>query len=178
MGGAPGPAAPPCHTRAVTRSIGAALPEKLLERLLAPPAAVPDPRAIVLATVDPYGWAHPALLSMAELLALDPGRVRLALHRGSRSSRHLRESGRATLVFADAELCLYVKAEAVPLGAAAGHPDLARFELLVRDVLEDRAEGDESGARLVGQLTIAWPGDEAAAAARRATIREALADPA
>ena len=130
--------------------------------------------AILLATIDPYGWAHPALVSYAEVLALDAGRLRLALHVGSRSTRHLRESGRGTLVFADGELCLYVKVEALTLFGAPSAPELARFELVVRDVLEDRAEGEEAGARLTSGLTIAWPGDPQAVAERHARIRAAL----
>ncbi len=130
--------------------------------------------AIVLVTVDPYGWPHPALVSYGEVLALDAGRLRLALHAGSRSSRHLRESGRATLVFADGELCCYVKVEALPLPGAPGEPGLARFELVVRDVLEDRTEGPEAGAALRSGLTIAWPGDALGVAARHARIRAAL----
>ena len=129
---------------------------------------------IVLATVDPYGWPHPALVSYAEVLALDPGRLRLGLHEGSRSSRHLRESGRATLVFADAELCCYVKVEALALPATLGAPGLARFELVVRDVLEDRAAGEEAGARLAGGLTIDWAGSLEAVARRGARVRAAL----
>jgi hypothetical protein len=130
--------------------------------------------AIVLATVDPYGWVHPALLSYAEVLALDASRLRLGLHPGSRSTRHMRETGRATLVFADAELCLYVKVEALTLPVTSGAPGLARFELVVRDVLEDRAEGEEAGARLSSGLTIAWPGDPRAVAGRFARTRAAL----
>jgi hypothetical protein len=158
----------------VSRSLGPALPDRLLARLTAPVVAAPLDAAILLATVDPYGWTHPALVSYAEVVALDAVRLRLALHTGSRSSRHLRESGRATLVFADAELCIYVKGEAVTLPGAHAAPDLARFELLVRDVLEDRAEGGEAGARLSSGLTIAWPGDPREAAGRFARIRAAL----
>jgi hypothetical protein len=158
----------------VTRSLGPALPDALLARLTEPTAATASGAAIVLATIDPYGWAHPALLSYTEVLALDATRLRLALHPGSRSTRHLRESGRATLVFADAELCLYVKAEAIPLPNARGAADLARFELVVRDVLEDRAEGEEAGARLASGLTIAWPGDPSGGAGRVRRIRAAL----
>jgi len=141
---------------------------------MAPAAATPFDAAIVLATIDAYGWAHPALLSYAEVLALDAARLRLALQAGSRSTRHLREAGRATLVFADAELCLYVKAEAIPLPNARGAADLARFELVVRDVLEDRAEGEEAGARLASGLTIAWPEDPPVGAGRYHRIRAAL----
>jgi hypothetical protein len=141
---------------------------------MAPAGAAPLDAAIVLATIDSYGWAHPALLSYAEVLALDAARLRLGLHAGSRSTRHLRESGRATLAFADAELCLYVKVEALALPAAPDAPDLARFELVVRDVLEDRAEGEEAGARLSSGLTIAWPGDPRDVMDRYRGIRAAL----
>ena len=165
---------PRCDTRRVARSLGPALPDRLLGRLMAPTGAAPIETAIVLATVDPYGWVHPALVSYGEVVALDPGRIRLALHSASRSTRHLRESGRATLIFADAELCLYVKTEALSLPRTAGMPDVARFELIVRDVLEDHAEGPEAGARLTSGLAIEWPGGLSAVTAFRARLREAL----
>ena len=158
----------------MTRSLGAAIPDRLLSRLAGPAAQAPLDAAIVLATVDPYGWPHPALVSYAEILALDAARLRLGLHAGSRSSRHLRESGRATLVFADDELCCYVKAEGLALPGTPSAPGIARFELVVRDVLEDRAEGEEVGARLASGLTIDWPGDSAAIAGRLAGLRAAL----
>jgi len=141
---------------------------------MVPAACAPADIAIVLTTIDPYGWAHPALLSYAEVLALDAARLRLGLHRGSRSARHLQESGRATLVFADAEVCLYVKAEALSLPVAAVAPELARFELVVRDVLEDRGEGEEAGVRLKSGIGIAWPARLDPAGERRARLRAAL----
>src|SRR5262249_28988029 len=97
----------------VSRSLGAQLPDALPGRLMAADPAARPGEAIVLVTVDPYGRPHPALLSYAELLALDPTRIRLGLHAGTRSVTHLADSGRATLVFADAQLNLYVKADAV-----------------------------------------------------------------
>jgi hypothetical protein len=158
----------------VSRSLGAELPEPLLARLVAPEPGGSVVEVVVLVTVDPYGWPHPALISYAEVVALDSMRLRLALYAGSRSSRQLRDTGRATLVFADPELTLYVKADGEPLPAAPGQADLARFELHVRDVLEDRAEGEEAGARLRSGLTVEWPGGLAAAAERSARLRALL----
>jgi hypothetical protein len=158
----------------VSRSLGPELPEALLDRLL---ASSPDARygqAIVLVTTDPFGRPHPALVSYAELVALDAARLRLGLHAGTRSTTHLAESGRATLVFADAELALYVKADAARLPAAAGHPGVARFELVVRDVLADRAEGAEAGSFLTSGIGFAWPGGPDAWARHRARLRDAL----
>ncbi len=159
----------------MSRSLGPHLPDALLGRLIASDGAEWFGQAIVLVTVDSYGRPHPALISYAEVLALDPARVRLALHAGTRSVTQLRDSGRAALVFADAELCLYVKADAVPLPAAPGHSGLARFELHVRDVLADRAEGEEAGSFLTGGITFAWPGGPEAWARHWARLREALA---
>ena len=158
----------------MSRSLGPSVPDRLLARLMAPDPAERPGEAVVLVTVDPYGHPHPALVSYAELLALDAARVRLALHAGTRTATHLRESGRATLVVADAELALYVKADAAPLAPAPGHPRLARFELQVRDVLEDRAEGEEAGAFLTGGITFAWPGGPDAWASHAARVRQAL----
>ena len=120
-----------------------------MARLLAPGPGESLRRVVVLATVDPYGWPHPALLTYVELRLLDPGRLRLLLASGSRSARHLRESARATLVFADPELILYVKAEAVVLPSLPRHADLARFELNVRDVLTFDSDFAAAGFRQV-----------------------------
>jgi hypothetical protein len=158
----------------MSRSLGPHLPDALLARLMAPDPASRPGEALVLVTLDPYGRPHPALVSYAELLALDTARLRLGLHGGTRSATHLAESGRATLVVADAELNLYVKADATALAAAPGHPALARFELQVRDVLADRAEGDEAGSFLTGGITFAWPGGPDVWARHAARVRAAL----
>jgi hypothetical protein len=158
----------------VARSLGPVLPDRLLGRLLGPDGEALRDDAVVLLTVDPYGWPHPALLSYAEVVAVDAGRLRLGLHRGSRTTRHLRDSGRATLVFADEELVLYVKAEAVPLPDIPAEPALARFELGLQDVLDDQASGEETGARLGSGLVVVWPGRAEEVAARARRIRDAL----
>ena len=158
----------------MSRSLGPTLPDALLTRLT---ARDPDDwldRVVILTTVDPFGWPHPALLSYAELLALDSGRLRLALYAGTRSTRHLQDSGRAALVFAEPELVCYVKAEALPLPTVPDATGLARFELQVRDVLEDRAEGEEAGSRLTSGITVEWPGGGSAAAIRHARLRRLL----
>ncbi len=157
----------------MSRSLGPHLPDTLVARLMGDPADRPG-QAVVLVSVDPYGLPHPALVSYGELLALDSTRIRLALHAGTRSVTYLRDTGRATLVFADAELNLYVKADAVPLPTAPGHAGLARFELHVRDVLEDQAEGEEAGAHLTGGITFKLPAGVEVWLGRLARLRQAL----
>ena len=158
----------------MSRSLGPHLPDLLLGRLVSPDPAERSGEAVILVTLDPYGRPHPALVSYAELLGLDPERIRLGLHAGTRSATHLRDSGRTTLVFADARVNLYVKADAVPLPPASAYPGLARFELQVRDVLADRAEGEEAGSYLTGGITFAWPGGAEAWARHWTRVRDAL----
>ena len=136
----------------MTRSLGPVLPDRLLTRLMAPAdagAARPRDRARDHRSLR-LGAPRPPVLRGGPRARRRAASRRL--HAGSRSSRHLRESGRATLVFADAELCLYVKVEAPALPGTPRRAGLARFELVVRDVLEDRAEGEEAGARLSSGL--------------------------
>jgi hypothetical protein len=71
---------------------------------------------------------------------------------------------------------VYVKADAVALPAAVGAPDLARFELHVRDVIADRAQGEEAGADLVSGITFRLPGGAARWTERSARVRRALAE--
>ncbi len=67
-----------------------------------------------------------------------------------------------------------MKADAVALPAAPDHPRLARFELQVRDVLADRAEGEEAGSFLTGGITFEWPGGPDAWGRHAARVRAAL----
>jgi hypothetical protein len=159
----------------VSRSLGRQLPDRLLARLFADPADRLA-EAVVLVTVDPYGVPHPALVSYGTLLAVDASRLRLGLAKGTRSATHLRDSARAALLFADTELQLCVKVDAVSLPAAPSCPELVRFELHVRDVLEDRAEGEEAGATLTSGISFALPGDPAAWVERTRRLRRALAE--
>jgi hypothetical protein len=78
----------------VSRALDPVVPPPLREAL----AAEPDPAAgftvLVLGVVD--GWAHQAMVSVGELVALDERRLVLALWPASTMARALSETGRAT----------------------------------------------------------------------------------
>lgn len=103
---------------------------------------------ILIATPDEAGWPHPAMLSYGEAVAVDPRRIRLAVHRASRTAANLRRNGLITLCFVEAGFAYYVKAAArVEEDPMAGMADLARFEATVQTVLADEARADtEAGA--------------------------------
>ncbi len=134
----------------MSRSLGPALPADLLRDLSQSDLGARLGRALPLVTLDASGRPHPMLCSYVELLAVDPGELRLAVGAGGSSARNLEERGAATLVVVDAERTVYVKCRAVgpPIVAAP----LARFTLEVEDVLEDSAAEWEGGARISGGI--------------------------
>lgn len=137
----------------MTRSLGAALPPALEERLSQRELPRLLGRALPLLTLDDRGRPHPMLCSYLELLAVGPSTIRLAIPGRSGARRNLEARGAATLIVAEPDLTVYVKCR------AAGPPlilaELARFELRVEDVLEDAAADYEEGARITGGLAYA-----------------------
>lgn len=137
------------------RALGNSLPDALWELLCGRDLAARMGQAILIATTDPEGWPHPAMLSYGELVALDRRRLRLAVYRASRTSGNLRRDGKLTLCLIGPGMAYYIKTVA---GSAQdpmeGFADLTRFEATVEMVLADQAREDlEPGARLTGGIT-------------------------
>src|SRR5205823_4880902 len=143
---------------AMSRSLGNRLPSAIGalldgERLTAKAGLV-----ILLVTQDDAGYPHPAMLSVGEVLAPDPNRLRLALYSSSSTTRHRRARGRLTRALAEGGLGYYVKATAVEMATTA--PDLAGlavFEASVDEVLED----GEAVAEVTSGFTMVLLGDGA-----------------
>jgi hypothetical protein len=159
----------------MSRLLGEALPAGLSRRLGGGGLARHASLAIPIATVDEEGWAHVALLSYSEVVAVSPSTLRLAIGASSATAANLRRTGRVTLVVADADLVQYVKGSARespgPLETA---PWTAVFDVAVRAVLEDAADPQrEGGARVVGGITFA--AGDSWTSSRAAVLAELLA---
>ena len=144
--------------QAMSTSLGARLPARLVARL-ALEADAGDDQAVLLATLDPAGQPHPALLTPADILALGPAALRLAVAAGSRTADNLRQRGALTLCFLLPGSAHYVKARATELeGGLPDHPRLAAFQAQVQDVLEDHPlPATEGHAELVSGITFRKP---------------------
>ncbi len=137
----------------MSRELGNELPATLFSLLDGSDLPARVGKAILIATVDAQGWAHPALLSYGEVVAIDRRRLRLATYGGSRTTSNLRRSGRLTLCVIEAGMAYYVKTRALEQHAAAGLPGLTRFEATVDQVLSDQAREDlEPGARITSGI--------------------------
>jgi len=134
----------------MSRYLGNELPGTLLSLLDASDLPARMGKAILITTVDAQGWAHPALLSYGEVVAIDARRLRLATYRASRTSNNLLRSGHLTLCLIEAGMAYYVKTRVLQHQASPDLPGLERFETSVEEVLEDQAREDlEPGARIV-----------------------------
>ncbi len=126
----------------MSRELGNELPGALLSLLDGHDLPARVGKAILIATVDAQGWAHPALLSYGEVVAVDARRLRLATYGSSGTSSNLRRTGRLTLCLVEAGMAYYVKARATEQQTSSHLPGLARFEATVEQVLADQTRED------------------------------------
>lgn len=170
----------------MSRFLGTILPTRLQEQLNGTQLAAQAGKAILISTVDPQGWPHPALLSYGEMLALGPQSLRLAVYCDGHTADNLRRRGCLTLCFVEADLALYVKAQAIALPPLVGFEKLAAFQLTVQQVLEDFTRSDvEGSAQLLSGITFRLGADSSlqgdcpvgtGKANRPRTLLQALAD--
>ena len=124
--------------------------------------------AIVVCTVDPDGWPHPAMLSYFEVAARDPRTLRLAVYTNSRTCANMRERGRATLILAGAGLVCYVRGTATELAPAMREASYnAKLELRIDQVVFDEPPPDlEPGVGVTSGITYSPRTPEALVRAR------------
>jgi len=126
----------------VTRSLGPELPETLCQMLDGADLANREGLTFLLLTTDEADWPQVAMLSVGEIVAMDPGTLRAGLWLSSGTSKNLTRSGRATLVVIANGNGYYVRVRSqrgpdLDLGADGR---LAYFVLRIEDVQEDSAD--------------------------------------
>ncbi|MDO7906828.1 pyridoxamine 5'-phosphate oxidase family protein [Paenibacillus sp. JX-17] len=147
------------------------LPEALLHLLNGQHLEDKQHDAMMLQTVTEDGWPHNAMLSVGEVVALDNGRLRLALWPGTTTTGNLIRSGRALLVLVHEGTAYYIRLELqlLPELEQAMYPR-ARFEAAVAAVREDVAKY----AELRSGVTFALKEPEAVLPRWRDTLEELL----
>lgn len=137
----------------MSRLVGTSLPPDLVDLLSQRDLAARLGRAIPLVTVDAEGQPHPMLCSYLECLAVDARTVHVVIGAASRSAANLTAGRPATLLLVEPEHTVYVKCR--PAGPPIVAVTLARFELEVREVLEDAAAAWEEGFAITSGITYA-----------------------
>ncbi len=137
----------------MSRELGNELPAALFSLLDGHDLPARMGKAILITTVDAQGWAHPALLSYGEVVAINARTLLVATYLSSRTSSNLRRSGRLTLCLIEAGMAYYVKTRALEQQASPDLPGIARFEATVEQVLADQAREDlEPYARITSGI--------------------------
>ena len=168
----------PCDTiPLVSRHAGDRLDEALFRRLSGESRAARTTEAILIATTDERGRAHPALLSYAEVLAATPQVLRIAVSAKSATARNLAERGALTLCVIGRDGATYLKtgARALPVEPSLEAQGLAAFEARVEEVLVDAPAAGEK-AQLTSGITFAaddLEGQTVAGSARLEGLRRA-----
>lgn len=131
-------------------------------------------KVIVMVTVDPQGWPHPAMLGYGEIVATDSRNVRLATYTSSRTTANMRLNGKLTLIIVDVRAAYYIKGTVEELVTQMrGAPFNAKLNLRVEQVLADEADPQvEAGAYVARGIAVVDPNRGASLARARAVLAE------
>ena len=106
-------------------------------------------KVVLLITVDEKGWPYVAMLSYLETVAPDRRNIRMAPWNNSATTANLRRNGKATLVVVDEEIACYIQGSATELARdLEGFPGMAKINLHIESILEDKALEYEGSARI------------------------------
>lgn len=160
----------------MSRDLGGTLPPLLLRRFSGDDIAAHADKALLIVSLDDEGGPHPAVLSHFEVVARDPGTLRLATYSDSRTTSNLRQRGAATLIVIDDGFSYYIKGSVREIRRTMeGSPHNALMELRVERVLSDRADVEREGeAVITGGVTYHDPNREARLAGAAAFYEEML----
>ena len=139
----------------MSRSLGAALPPALVDRLSQRELTARLGVALPFVTVDRAGRPHAMLISYLEVRAYDPHTLGLVIQARSTTAGNLAQRTAGTLLIVEPDAVLYVKARALdgPLQVAGDSGlGLGYFLLAVEEVLEDAAADWEAGMRITSGI--------------------------
>jgi hypothetical protein len=132
-------------------------------------------KALLLITHDEKGWPYVAMLSFLEVIARDRENIRMAPFNNSTTSTNLRRDSKVTLILVDEELACYIQASAQELEHdLKGFPGMAKVNLRIESILEDKALDYEGSARVSSGIRFENPQMTEAYIARGRAVLQAL----
>ena len=133
----------------MSKRLGPRLPERLFQMQNGEHLDQHLTKVLLLVTIDENGWPYAAMLSYLEVVALDPGTIRMAPWNDSTSTANLRRNGKVTLIAVEEEMAYYIQGTATELARdLEGFPGMAKINLQIESVLEDKALDYEGSARI------------------------------
>jgi hypothetical protein len=134
----------------MSQIVGNKLSDVLVSRLSGAEVATHEGKIIPILTLDDHGWPHPAVLSYYEIVAKDPSTLEMAIWKDSSTANNLRREPKISLMITDQGVNFYIKGAVKELETAlAGAPQVSRFQIEVKQVLEDQ----EPNAQITSGMT-------------------------
>jgi len=132
-------------------------------------------KVLLLVSLDEAGWPYVAMLSYLEVIAADRGNLRIAPWSNSTTTANLRRERKATLIVVDEEMAYYIQCSAQELERELnGFPGMAKINLRIESILEDKALDYEGAARVTTGIRFENPDMDAAYIARGRRVLDAL----
>ena len=151
------------------------LPERVYQLLNAEQLDQHLNKVLLLITLDEKGWPYVAMLSHLEVIATDRQNVRIAPWNNSTTTANLRRDGKVTLIVVDEEMACYIQGTASELSRDLdGFPGMAKINLRIESILEDKALDYEGAARVTTGIRFENPDMDTAYVERGRKILAAL----
>ncbi|MBI2819339.1 MAG: pyridoxamine 5'-phosphate oxidase family protein [Acidobacteria bacterium] len=132
-------------------------------------------KVLLLVTLDEAGWPYVAMLSYLEVIAADRSNLRIAPWNNSTTTANLRRERKATLIIVDEEMAYYIQTTAEEISRDLdGFPGMAKINLRIESILEDKALDYEGAARVTTGIRFENPQMDAAYRERGRQVLDAL----
>ena len=132
-------------------------------------------KVLLLITQDKGGWPYAAMLSYLEVIAADRSNLRIAPWSNSTTTANLLRNPKATLIVVDEEMAYYIQTTAEQMGRELeGFPGMAKINLRIESILEDKALDYEGAARVTTGIRFENPQMDAAYLGRGRQVLDAL----
>ena len=132
-------------------------------------------KVLLLVTLDEHGFPYTAMLSFLEVIAPNRENLRMAPWNNSTTTANLRRNPRVALLVVDEALAYYIQGTAAELAHdLAGFPGMAKINVKIESVLEDKALDYEGSARVTSGIRFENPQMDSAYIARARRVLAAL----
>lgn len=151
------------------------LPERLFQLLNGERLDQHLNKVLLLITLDERGWPYAAMLSLLEVIAANRSNIRMAPWNNSTTTANLRRDGRATLIVVDEGMAYYIQGSVTEVCLdLEGFPGMAKINLRIESILEDKALDYEGSARVTTGIRFDNPQMDAAYIERGRKVLAAL----
>ena len=159
----------------MSKRLEAVLPERVYRMLSGEQLDQHLNKVLLLITLDEKGWPYVAMLSVLEVIAADRQNIRMAPWNNSTTTANLRRDDRVTLIVVDEGMAYYIQGSTTELSRdLEGFPGMAKINLGIESILEDKALDYEGSARVTTGIRFENPDMDAAYIERGRKILAAL----